>query len=267
MSKNPRITYLILSSLIALLVVIVSLTGILKPELYSRESLNWKTQSIGQDKVDLVLLVPLLIITAILVYFQKSKFILIWAGVILYLIYTFIIYCFAVHFNQLYPVYCLILGLCFYSYIYFLFNQPSYGSFRFDKWTKATGVYFIIISIAFYLLWLSDILSAVANDEIPAILNSTNLPVNPVHSIDLALLLPALFIIGVNLLRRNSYAFLMAPIILVFFIIMNLTIAFLALELEKQGEGSGQILAIMMFGLAAISFGLLFILLKKSWQH
>lgn len=264
MAKNKRIIILFLSLIISALIVVVSLTGILNPDLYSKESLNWKTQSIAQDKVDLFLIVPTLLITSTFIFLRNKKALLLWSGVLLYLIYTFIIYCFAVHFNQLYPVYCLILGLCFYSLVYFFLQQPRFDPVKFDRWTMLTGIYFLIIAILFCFLWLSEILPAILKGETPSSLTETGLPVNPVHSIDLALFLPGLFLVGINLIRKKSIAFLMAPIILVFFILMNLSIAFLALELEKNGIGSGQTLATIMVGLALISKVFLLVILKKA---
>ena len=264
MSKINRTTILILSVITAALIIIVSLTGIFNPDLYSTESLNWKTQSIAQDKVDLFLIVPALLITSIFVFLRNRKALLIWSGVLLYLVYTFIIYCFAVHFNQLYPIYCLILGLCFYSLVYFFLHQPRFDQVKFDRWTMLTGIYFIIIAALFYFFWLSEILPAIQERETPASLTETGLPVNPVHSIDLALFLPGLFLAGISLIRKKSIGFLIAPIILVFFILMNLTIAFLALELERKGMGTGQTLAIIMVALALISNVFLLIMLKKA---
>ena len=277
MGKNTRITILVLSLLISGLIILVSLTGILDPELYSRESLNWRTQSIAQDKVDLFLLVPVLLITSILIYLKKTQNVLIWAGVILYLIYTFTIYCFAVHFNQLYPIYCLILGLSFYTFVYFLFrrssnqtltwqlrHQPNDHDYKFGRWPKVIGIYFVLIALLFYVLWLSEILPAVFNGAIPSSLAETGLPINPVHSIDLALFLPGLFLVGLFFLRKKPFALMMGQVILTFFILMNLTIGILALDLEKQGLGSGQMLAIIMLALAILSGFFLVVLLRKT---
>jgi hypothetical protein len=247
----------VLSLITAALVVAVSITGIFNQNIYSKESANWKIQSVGQDKIDLMLITPVLLITSIMVYFKRNHAVLLWVGVMLYLTYTFIIYSFAVHFNLLYPVYCLILGLCFYSLVYYFFHRPGYEPPVIDFWTKLTGIYFIVIAILFYGLWFSEILTAIFNGTTPATLQETGLPANPVHSIDLALFLPGVFLIGFNLLRKNPFALEMTPAILAFFILMNLTIGFLGWELGQDG------LPIIMASLALISIILLLLILKR----
>lgn len=56
----------------------------------------------------------------IAVYFVNKgsvKAFLVWSGVLLYLIYAYVIYAFDVHFNSLFLVYVAILGLSFYALI------------------------------------------------------------------------------------------------------------------------------------------------------
>ena len=51
----------------ALLVIATSVGGLFFGNTYSRETLEWLGQAVGQDLVDLVLLVPTLLISALLV--------------------------------------------------------------------------------------------------------------------------------------------------------------------------------------------------------
>jgi len=121
LGKNKKII-LALSIPLGLLTILVSLTGLLSSNLYSVETPNWRAQSIGQDMIDLFLVVPCLFTSAILA-FKKGKFsFLIWGGVVIYLTYTFTLYCFDLHFNKLFAVYCFCLGISFYSSLYFLFT-------------------------------------------------------------------------------------------------------------------------------------------------
>jgi hypothetical protein len=70
----------------------------------------------GQDIVNIVAAVVLLSA----VYFVNKasvKALLIWSGILLYLIYAYVIYAFEVHFNRLFLVSMAILGLSFYALI------------------------------------------------------------------------------------------------------------------------------------------------------
>src|SRR5690242_15740675 len=109
MKESNGKTILFLSIAIALLVIIASSTGLFLSHTYSNETFNWATQSLAQDVIDLFLIMPSLIITAVLAYRKNKIPLLLWTGVIFSLIYTFVIYCFALHFNKLFIFYCVTL--------------------------------------------------------------------------------------------------------------------------------------------------------------
>jgi len=251
---------LFISIIISLFITIVSVTGLVYPDIYSKETFNWKTQSVTQDAVDLFLVMPSLMITAILA-FKKNKIAgLFWSGVIFYLIYTFVIYCFALHFNRLFIVYCTTLGLCFYSFMYFLLSQiqkPIIKSVTSKSVRRTIGIYFIVISCLFYLLWLAEIVPAIINQVTPASLIETGLLTNPVYVIDLSVCLPALFITGFLLLGKNVLGSLLTPAMLVFLILMDLTIGALTVLMKSKGLTGDYSVAVAMFVLALLSMVLL----------
>src|SRR5947209_14323870 len=113
---NISKTALWLSVLVAILVLLASGAGLLLTSTYARETASWAVQGIGQDIVNLVAALALLI-TASLVNKGSVKAFLVWSGVLLYLIYAYVIYAFDVHFNRLFLVYVAILGLSFYALV------------------------------------------------------------------------------------------------------------------------------------------------------
>src|ERR1700694_1313513 len=119
MNNNKDKTFLYLTFALAILVTISACCGIFIKGTYVDERENWRIQAIGQDMVDLFIIVPILVISGILSHFKKKIFHFIFGGIILFLIYTYAIYCFAVHFNSLFLIYCLTFGLSVYSFIYF----------------------------------------------------------------------------------------------------------------------------------------------------
>ena len=244
----------------ALLIIFASTIGLSVIDFYSRESFNWQAQSIGQDLVDLFLLVPCLLITGFLSWRNYHVAKIIWGGVLLYLIYTFIIYCFDVHFNNLFVIYCFTLGLSFYSFIYFLYEETTESEvieFKNSLPARVVGIYFLIVPCLFYFLWLSEIIPAIIQNTVPKSLVETGLPTNPVHIIDLALFLPGLFIVGILLLRRNPMGILLAPVILTFFILMDITIGFLIIVMNQRGLKSNLAVTVAMSILALFSLILL----------
>lgn len=252
----------ILSLPLAALVIVTSISGLLTPDFYSKETPAWAAQSFGQDIVDLFFVVPVLIITTILGSKKNETAISLWAGTNLYLSYTFLIYCFDIHFNKLFIIYCLSLGLSVYSFIYFLTTlirkNPANRS---DKKTplRYVGIYFIIIPVIFYFLWLSDIIPPILNNKLPKSLAGNGLPTNPVEVIDLSLILPGTFVTGILLLKGRAIGFLMTPVLLTFFVLMGITIATLTIVERSRGLGSDYSLAIIMSMLTVFNIILLII--------
>jgi len=257
--KNKFILFL--SFPLAVLIIIVSGFGLFNESTYSRETINWSVQAVVQDGIDLFLIIPLLIITSILSYRQNRIAILIWSGILFYITYTFIIYSFAVHFNFLFWLYCLTLGLSFYLLFYFLFLQvkePVIKKYNNKIPVKTAGVYLLVLAFLFYLLWLSEVIPSMITNTVPVNVREMGLPVNSVHAIDLSICLPGIFIIGFLLLKKNLIGLILTPVILVFTILMNITIGSLTAFMKIKGLQPDLSVAIIMILLAAFSMILLF---------
>ncbi len=264
MSKNNRITLLILSCIVFILVCIGSYSGLTVTDFYSKETANWKAQSIGQDMINLFLVCPFLLITAVMVFLKKEHAFYLWAGALSYLIYTYLIYCFDIHFNNYFIVYCFILGLCFYLFTYFIYFRIQKSNIKVEekKIDKLNAIYFLIISIGFYFLWLLDITPAILDNTTPQGVREGGLFTNPVQVIDLSIFLPGIFITGMLLLNQKPLGRLLSPILLTFFILMDFTIALLTIFMVNEGVSSGYAVAYVMAFLGLFSLALLVRTLK-----
>src|SRR5205823_9745531 len=101
-----------LSVLLAVLVLLASVAGLTIKSIYAREAPSWVIQAYGQDIANLITVDVL----AIALYFVNKgsvKALLVWIGALLTLLYAYVIYAFAVHFNSLLLVYVAIVGLSF----------------------------------------------------------------------------------------------------------------------------------------------------------
>lgn len=251
---------------LAALVIFVSAIGLSTPGFYAAETTNWQAQSAGQDLIDLFIVVPALLVSAVFAYNKKKAAILVWGGVITYLLYTFLIYCFAVHFNRLFIFYCLTLGLSFYSLccFFFLWVNKSCKAIHFSAVpNRIIGIFFIVIAVLFYFLWMAEIIPAIINDEVPKSIKETGLITNAVHVIDLSVFLPGLFITGVLLLKRKIAGYMMAPVLLSFFVLMNITIGVLVLIMIQRGIEESYNVAVIMGFLTIVSAGLLVWYVKR----
>lgn len=254
MVKNEHSFFFLLSLITCILICISSYEGFMNPDFYSRESLNWQAQSVGQDLINFFLICPVLLVTSFLILLKKAFAYPLWSGTLLYLIYTYQIYCFNIHFNSYFIAYCLILGLSFYLFTYFIYSQIKAGvKFHNNKLNKPIAFYFLIIAVLFYLLWLWDIIPAILHHTIPDSVKKGGLVSNPVQVLDLSIVLPAVFITGILLLKRKSLGSLFSPILLTFFILMNLTISLLTVVMVNKGVESHYTVAVVMAFLSIIS--------------
>lgn len=255
-----------LSLPLAALIIAASICGLFTPGFYAAESLDWQAQSVGQDAIDLFLVSPVLIVSSILSRKNKITFQL-WGGVNFYLIYTYVIYSFDIHFNNLFIVYCFILGLSFYSFMYFLFsriNEPIAKEICTKKIVKIIAAYFFIISCLFYFFWLSELVPAIIHHKTPKSLIEVGLFTNPVQVIDLSIVLPGFFLTGLFLIRERPLGLILVPCMLMFCILMDITIAWLTLMEKIKGFVTNYSITIIMGVLALLSIVLLTSFLKRD---
>jgi hypothetical protein len=254
------------SVIVALIIAVASGFALSSSDFYSKETLNWQAQCIGQDAINLGLILPTLLITAILSFSGFQNAVYLWAGTILYLIYTYAIYCFDVHFNVFFLEYCIILGMCIYLLIFFSYSYKIVYSFRkvHSRTNKIIGFYFLVISALFYFLWLSNILPAIVADTVSKDLEDVGLFTNPVHVLDLSVFLPGFSIVGVLILLKRMIGITLIPVILTFFILMDITIAVLTLVMTIKGVSSDMSVMWIMWCFALLSTILLMLNLKEN---
>lgn len=264
--KKRDVNILILSLPLAILTSVVSYAGIFIESTYAKETVTYAAQGIGQDIVNLFVVVPILLITAFFAWKKSKLCLLIWSGALFYLAYSYTIYCFGLHFNHLFIAYCMILGLSFYSLIYFVFSSIRENvSEWFEKKVpcNSTGIFLIIIAVLFYFIWLSEIIPAILNNTTPKSITESGLTVNPVHVLDIAICLPALIITGISLIKRKNIGFLLAPTMMIFCIFMAVAIAAMVLVMKSKGQETDSGLT-AVFGFITLVSGLfLFQYLRK----
>jgi hypothetical protein len=208
---QPR-SVLVWSGIISLLVIVSSVAGLTDPRVYAHETQNWALQAKGQDVGNLLAVVVLL--TATLGYHKGSRRAgLVWLGTLLYLIYAFVVYAMAVHLNYLFGVYVTVLGLAAWAVIFHA--KPVRGKdCPYPSGRPLTMAAWVIIGIGvlFAGLWLSELVPALLTGTVPASLTEAGLWVNPIHVIDLAIVLPGFILAGVAALQRREHGlFWLAP--------------------------------------------------------
>jgi hypothetical protein len=220
--------------LLALLVAVISIGDLLLPSAYARETPNWRAQAIAQDWFDLLFASPALVVATSYAVRGSRRAQAMLAGLGLYAVYTLAIYCFAVHLNALFLLYCATFGIA-------LFATGALGmrllGERSDWFVgqprRLTGGFLIAVGLLFGALWLSQLVPAAIHGTQPTEMTDTGLFTNPVHVLDLSFILPLHVITGFAVLRRRAYAPALAGGLLGFGAAMAMSISFLALMTES----------------------------------
>jgi hypothetical protein len=250
---------------LAALVAFVSLVGISSASIYARETPNWAAQAVGQDWFDLLFAVPWLLVTGVFAMRGSRRAQLLLAGGMLYTFYEFVIYCFSVHFNALFLAYCATLGGSFFALVgmgKLLFSDsvrwhPNDGPIR------TAGVFLIGVGCLFALAWLGDIVTALMLHSTPPSVQEAGVPTNPVHVIDLSIVLPLHVIAGVALLRRRPVGYVLAPVVLAFGVLMALSLAGMMFVMRARGFEASLVLVSAMIFIATASAAILAFLLRR----
>jgi len=262
----PRASIAIkVSPYLAILIAAASLIGILDATTYVHETASWAAQGLGQDWFDLLILAPSLLFASGWTARDAERGGLILGGVLACTLYTFAIYTFSVHFNQLFLVYCAIFGLSFYA----LFELLGRRLAELDvdaqpARERAAGGFLIAMGVLFAGLWLSEIVPALARRATPVTLVETGLLTNPVHVLDLSIVLPAFVVAGVALVRARPLGQVLAPVVASFSVLMALSIAALMLVMRLVGVTADLGVAAAMFTVAMVSVAVLAHLVRAS---
>jgi len=255
----------ILTILLALSLTIVSVAGAFFPDTYERDHVSMAAQGAGQDLLDLFLVIPFLLLTFYLASRGNRSASLLYAGTLGYIMYSFVIYCFGVNFNQYFLLYCLTLGLSLYAFILVFsdLKQQKVETWFAQAPVKLISVYLAFVALVFYVLWLKSLVPAILHNEIPKEVSDYHLLVNPVHVIDLVFALPGLLIGSVLIWHRKGMGFIIASLALVFMVILTLALAAMVLMLLVRGISEDFTVAIVFGVLSIASVSMLLLLFRK----
>jgi hypothetical protein len=224
-----------LTPVIVLLVIIASGAGLLVKDIYAEETLPWTVQAYGQDIANLVAAAALLV-AAYFVSKGSARAYLVWIGVLLSLLYPYVIYAFDIYFNSLFLVYAALVGLIFYTLVSSILRlRLDEASFTANRRAKVVGGFLLGVAVLFYLLWLSEDIPALLTGSIPPTVLQNGLLTNPVHVLDMALYLPAMMLTAILLWRRKFLGYVLALPMLVFNILTGIGILAMFLVMSSQG--------------------------------
>jgi hypothetical protein len=252
-TKETRLSALWLSFPLAVLVAVAAWAGLFWSPVYAQETPIWAAEGKGGDAVTLVFIVPILLVSTILALRKSIPAQLVWMGTLIFLLYNFAIYAMAVHFNSLFLVYCGAWGLSFYA---LLGSLPSLspaeiaGTYGPRAPVKTMAAVLFLIAVVFVAQWLREIIPALLSGHVPKSITDAGLITQPVHVLDLSFVLPGLVITAILLLRRKPVAFILAPVLMFFVILMLVAVAGMIGALIFKGLATDYAVGAVLIGMA-----------------
>lgn len=177
--------------------------------IYGGETVALADAAAAQDVVKLALVAPSLIVLAIGATRGSLRARLCWFGCLAFTAYNYAIYAFSIHLGPLFLPWVAVLGLSVFAPVGGLatVDAPAVKNRFTNRAVPLAAWFLIVVAMLFILLWLSEIPSDLVAGDPSRSAIAWQIPTNPVHVIDLALFLPAVFASGVLLLRRHPLGY------------------------------------------------------------
>ena len=165
----------------------------------------------GQDVVTLLLGMPLLALTTLSFWRGSLRGGLLLLGMLGYFLYCYATMSLAVAFNPLFPVYIAVFGASLWAFgLLFRALLPALlaASQRQPLPRRLPATFLLVSGVVTSFIWLSPVVVALATGEAPVRLdNSTTLVTT---ALDMAIIVPSLFLSGELIRRRNALGHLIA---------------------------------------------------------
>jgi hypothetical protein len=249
----------LLSIPIAVLLTIAAASGVFVRGLY-RDAPFFAIQAVAQDFITLFVVLPTLVGSAWLTGRRSDRGRLVWLGVLVYLVYSYIIDAFVVRFNSLFLVYVALLGCALYALIGGVVTTDMHGiraRFAGRAPVKSLSAFLALVAVAFYAVWLSEAIPATFAGTVPVSVQQNGTPTNAVQVLDMAWMLPAFLIAAVGLARKTALGYTLAGAALTFVVLLALAVLSIVVFMVRGGYPV-VIPQVVLFGTCfALSLGLL----------
>jgi hypothetical protein len=225
MAVKPVWTWLSLAATV--LMVVTSAAGICLPSTYALETRSWATQGCGQDLANLSVVAPAMLIALHFELRGSVRATLIALGLRIYIVYSYVLYSFFIHFGPWFPAYLAILGLSAFALFGAVLHMDRDEIARVlgkNRSAAPAGVLLMALALLFAARWLSEIVPAIRSGLPPKDVAEIGAFVNPVHVLDLAFILPGMIVTAVALWRRRPLGLLFAAPLLTFSTVMGVAI-------------------------------------------
>lgn len=221
-----------------LLMAAASAGGIILRSTYLLETASWAAQAMGQDAANLFVVAPAMLIALHYARRGSTRGALVALGLLIYIVYSYMLYAFFVHFGPWFPVYVAVLGLSAYALFGALLSTDRGEVVRVLGTNTKTGLagwLLLAFSLLFAFRWIEEIVTALAAGSAPQAVAEIGTFVNPIHVLDLAFLLPGMIVTGLAVRSRRPLGLLIAAPLLTFAAAMGVAIVCMFKAQQSRG--------------------------------
>ncbi len=227
-----------LAAAAAILMAISSAAGVFESRTYARETQLWAAEAVGQDIANLFCVFPAILIALHFANRGSVRASLLAIGLLIYVVYSYVLYAFFVHFGPWFLVYVAVLALSAYALAGSVIHIGSHETLRLSgagRSSKTASLLLLVLGFLFAAMWLSEIVRALLSGTAPAGVTDTGLPVNPVHVLDLAFLLPGMILTAISMRQGKPLGLLFAVPLLTFSAAMGIAILAMFYAMNARG--------------------------------
>lgn len=187
--------------------------------IYADDSVFKSGANRGGDVTTLFLATPVLLIA--LLYYRRGSVrgAMVLLGALTHFLYVYASLALGAAYNTLFLVYVAIFGCSFYAWLLLLFAlQPLTLRFAADLPYRRIGAFLLACGLLTSFVWIEPLVSAFLVGHTPALLYHSTTMVT--EALDLATIVPACFVAGLLLLRRNPRGLIFAvPVVALLFFV------------------------------------------------
>ena len=182
----------------------------------------------GTALVVLVLAMPILVLAMADARRGGLLGIVAWIGSVAFIAYQGWMFLFGLPFNGLFLVYVAMFALGFWTLVALLARVPAgayAGSFAPTLPARLLAGWMIVSCLAFYALWLKNVVPSLFDSVAPAFLEGTGMVTPTNYVLDMALFLPFTIIVASALWRRTPWGLLVGGAMLLMLVLESVAIA------------------------------------------
>ncbi len=191
---------------------------------YANHSLLRATSYIGADWAMLLIVLPLLLITAaFLNVFPKS--LMVCSGALMATFYYSISLAFGAAFNQLFLLYTVLFSAAGFSlgYSIYLLGRSSWKQASQVQSKNCGTAIFLFLAGATALIWLIMIIPALISGDFSEFIDINT--TEPTFALDIGIIFPLFIFCGISLLKQTQFGYRYTPVLLAFYTLVGALVA------------------------------------------